>query len=63
MEGASRKVCIVKIDHSPTYHSWFVKFVERKKFQRHLAAQFDGRKFSLEYVIEWCNSNGYTVVT
>lgn len=42
------------LSETPTFvSSWRVRFVERRKGQRHDAAQFDGKSFSRKFVEDW----------
>lgn len=37
--------------------SYFVRFIKRSKYQRHLAAQFDANFVELDYVKNWVKNN------
>jgi hypothetical protein len=43
-------------------HSWLVRYVERRKFQRHLFAQFDKGMRSLEEVEAWVRAQPSVVL-
>jgi hypothetical protein len=51
-----REVKIEPIFIDGVLRSYFVRYLERSKYTRHLAAQFDSN-FGLDYVKNWVNNN------
>ena len=43
-------------------NAWLVKYAERKKGGRHLAAHFDGRWATFEKVVDWVKSQHQLVL-
>jgi hypothetical protein len=51
-----RKVKI-QLSSKPHPEVWMVKYVDRKKYQKHLAATFDAHDWDLARVTTWIKSN------
>lgn len=56
-KSTPRKVMIILM-----LGTYFIKYVNRKKFQRHSPGQFYAKDTTIERVKSWCAENGFEVV-
>lgn len=52
----------VWIHYRPQINSYFVRFAERKRHGKHMAAQFSAKDRTIEHVKQWVIDNGLELV-